>query len=133
VTSIRGPLMIAFDCPKCGEPMEVKNKMAGEKVRCVECDRLMRVPEEDDYDEDAPPRRRSKPKDDGLSPLEWALFTLLFLLIPCANVIVSSVLYYVWRADRPTRAFQINMLGFAIFGFHILIRVLLFATGIWKV
>jgi hypothetical protein len=117
--------MIEFDCPKCGEPMEVKNRMAGEKVRCVGCDRLVRVPDDDDDDERPVRRSRSRAQGDGLSTMEWIIYSIIFLLIPCANVLISSILYYVWRADRPTKASQINMLGFGIFGFHILLRILI--------
>jgi hypothetical protein len=113
--------MIEFDCPKCGEPMEIKNRMAGQKVRCVECDRLVRVPEEDDEDDFPPRRRRGIAKRDSLSGQEFLLFGLLFLFVPVVNVWVSSILYYVWRSERPTRAHQVNMLGFAIFGLHILL------------
>ena len=37
-------------------------------------------------------------------------FALIFLLLPVACVVVSSVLYYVWRSERPNKAKQINML-----------------------
>jgi hypothetical protein len=124
--------VIEFDCPKCGEPMEVKNKMAGENVRCVGCDRLVRVPE-DDEDDDLPPRRSPK-SDDGLSSQEWLLYGLGFLLFPAANVLVSSILYCVWRADRPKRATQINMLGWAVLAIHValfcLIMIVMIAAGI---
>ena len=124
--------MIEFDCPKCGETMEVKYKMAGQKVRCVSCDRLVRVPE-DDEDDDLPPRRSLK-SDDGLSSQEWLLYGLAFLLVPAANVLVSSILYHVWRKDHPKRARQINMLGWAVLAIHVslfcLIMILMIAAGI---
>jgi hypothetical protein len=53
------------------------------------------------------------------------MFTLLFLFIPCVNAIVSSILYYVWRAEQPRRANQINLLGFAVFGLNLLSLCLL--------
>lgn len=95
--------------------------------------------DDDDYD-DRPRRRRSRDDDDDdydrprrsrggrrrgsgaeLTTEEWLLYTLLFLCVPCANVIISSVLYYVWRADYPRKASQINMLGFAIFALNLVI------------
>ena len=100
--------------------MEVKNRMAGQEVRCIACNKLIEVPEDDD---DLPPLRAKR--DDGLSGLEFMLYALFFLFVPCVNVIVSSVLYYVWRSDRPRKASQINMLGFAVFGIHVLVRVLI--------
>src|SRR5437660_784082 len=70
--------------------MEVKSKMAGEKIRCVECDRLVRVPDDDDDDE--PPRRRKIAKDAGLSPAEWALFDdHLFVLMGQGSVVTFDV------------------------------------------
>jgi hypothetical protein len=99
--------------------MEVKNRMAGRKVRCVECDRLVRVPD-DDYDDELPRRR---PIDEGLSTQELLMYGLICLFIPGVNVLVTSVLYYAWAGSQPKRASQINMLGFAIFGLHLLIFV----------
>ena len=113
--------MIEFDCPRCGEPMEISDRQAGRQVRCVGCGERIAVPEPAGQ---LRPAGRTAAKDDGLSRTEFLLFGLLFFLIPCANVIVSSVLYYVWRAERPRRARQINGLGFAIFGCHVVIRVL---------
>ncbi len=112
--------MIEFDCPRCGEPMEIRDRMAGEQVRCVGCREWIEVPR----------RRRVRSAhliqdDDGLSGGEWALFSVLFVLIPVVNVVVSSVMYYVWRSTQPRRATQINLLGFLVFGFHILVAVLI--------
>ncbi len=94
--------------------------MAGEQVRCVGCREWIEVPR----------RRRVRSAhliqdDDGLSGGEWALFSVLFVLIPVVNVVVSSVMYYVWRSTQPRRATQINLLGFLVFGFHILVAVLI--------
>ena len=104
--------MIAFECPQCGEEMEVASRMRGQKVRCVECERTVTVPDD-------------RPDDPGLSPQEWWLFGFLFILIPAANVLVSSILYYVWRKKQPRRANQINTLGFIIFGCHVVIFIAL--------
>ncbi len=43
--------MIDFECPKCGEQMEIKTRMAGQQVRCVQCDKLVRVPASEVADE----------------------------------------------------------------------------------
>lgn len=37
-------VLIGFECPKCGERMEIKSRMAGRQVSCVECKTLVRVP-----------------------------------------------------------------------------------------
>ena len=37
--------MIAFQCSKCGEEMEIHRKMVGKKVRCVECGARAQVPD----------------------------------------------------------------------------------------
>lgn len=36
--------LIEFECEECGELMEIKTRMAGRKVRCIECDQVVRVP-----------------------------------------------------------------------------------------
>jgi hypothetical protein len=109
VPSARGPKMIVFECPECGEEMEVASRMGGHRVRCVECKRTVTVP--------------GGRSDAGLSTQEWWLFGILFAFIPAANVLVSSVLYYVWRKNHPRRANQINTLGFIVFGCHVLIGI----------
>jgi hypothetical protein len=72
------------------------------------------------WDRDERPRT-DRPRDQGLSSNEWLLFSLLFLVIPAANVMVSSVLYYLWRSSQPRRANQINAIGFIVFGVHALL------------
>jgi len=109
--------MIEFDCPECGEPLEISDRMAGKRVRCLGCAEDVEVP---DYSSSRPSRRRPRKRDIGLSGQEFLLYTLLFLFVPVANVFVSSILYYVWRGDQPRRANQINLLGFAVFGFQVL-------------
>jgi hypothetical protein len=114
--------MIKFRCPECDTPLEIGDRMAGREIRCVECDAPIEVP-----------GRRREPVDPGLSGGALAAFTALFLLIPCANVLVSSILYYVWRYSdppKPRSANQINLLGFAVFGFHVLLYVLLIVIGV---
>ncbi len=61
--------------------------------------------------------------DVPLSRNEYILFTLAFLFVPFVNVIVSSVLYYTWRAKQPTRANQINRLGFIVLGVQVAMQV----------
>jgi hypothetical protein len=113
--------MIVFRCPYCREEMEISSRKRGEMVRCVECGKRVRVPE------------HSAGDDPGLSRGEYWLFALLFLPIPAVNVVLSSILYYLWLNDRPRRARQINTLGFIVFGFHLVLGignlVLLIALG----
>jgi hypothetical protein len=103
--------MIVFRCPECREEMEIPVRMAGRFVSCVECGQRVRVPQEGG--------RRRPDDDEGLTGSERLGYTLLFLFVPCVNVIASSVLYYVWRPTRPRAAGQINLLGFLIFAFHV--------------
>jgi DNA-directed RNA polymerase subunit RPC12/RpoP len=119
--------MIEFECPECGEPLEISDRMAGKRVRCVGCDERIEVPERS---RERAPRRRRVLRDAGLSGQEFLLYTLLFVFIPVANVFVSSILYYVWRGSQPRRANQINLLGFAVFGFHILLYVSILFIGL---
>jgi hypothetical protein len=103
--------MIVFRCPYCHEEMEISSRKRGDRVRCVECGKWVQVPE------------HSAGDDPGLSSGEYWLFALLFLPIPAVNVLVSSILYYLWVNDRPRRARQINTLGFIIFGLHIVLGI----------
>ena len=105
--------MIPFTCPYCREPMEVSDKMEGRKVECVECGELVRVP-------------LAVAPDEGLTAQEGVLFGVMFAVLPVACVLVSSILYYVWKAEQPRRANQINGLGFIIFFVHIVLAVLYF-------
>ena len=117
--------MIKFICPQCNEKMEIDDEMVGRKVPCIRCDELIGVPEPT---REEPVAQRFKIQAKGLSTKEYLLYTLLFVFIPFANVIVSSVLYYVWRKDQPKRANQINTLGFIIFGCHVAIRFLIWVV-----
>ncbi|MCC6682855.1 MAG: hypothetical protein IT445_18310 [Phycisphaeraceae bacterium] len=57
----------------------------------------------------------------------YTRYTLLFLLVPYACVLISSTLYYVWRQEHPRKAQQINRLGLIVFGAQFL---LMFGYGI---
>src|SRR3954468_20159020 len=100
-----GHPMIEFDCPQCDEPMGISDRMAGRPVHCTGCQTLLDVPEKSQPRRDRRPRR---PEDPGLTSKEYWLYALLFFFIPGACVLVSSILYYVWKGDRPNRANQIN-------------------------
>src|SRR5262249_10538031 len=104
-----GAAVIVFHCPGCGEEMEIRDRMAGRRVRCTGCDDLVPVPD----------------TVTGLSVREFLLFGLLFLLVPAANVWVSSILYYVLKRDQPRRANQVNQLGLAVFAVPLLAAVLI--------
>ncbi len=69
----------------------------------------------------APRRVVQTPTDcDSLSLSEFIVYGLAFLFLPILCVLVSSVLYYVWRSSYPWKAQQINLLGFGVFFLHIL-------------
>ncbi len=113
--------IIVFRCPECDEEMEIHPRRSGEYVQCVECGEDVQVPRQ---------RRDVRKDDPGLSTSEYLLFGLLFLCVPIANVVVSSILYYLWKATQPRRANQINTLGFLVFGFHVILMVLVIALGV---
>ena len=100
-------------CPACGTSNDENS------FRCVQCAVVLPRPEMS-----GDPQAASS-IDRPLSRNEWIGYTLGFLFIPCVNVIVSSVLYYSWRAKQPTRANQINRLGWMVFGGQIVLQVVL--------
>ncbi|PQO35243.1 hypothetical protein C5Y96_09380 [Blastopirellula marina] len=57
---------------------------------------------------------------DSLSLSEFIAYGLAFLFLPILCVLVSSLLYYVWKSSSPWKAQQINLLGFGVFFLHIL-------------
>ncbi len=57
---------------------------------------------------------------DRLSLSEFIVYGLAFLFLPILCVLVSSVLYYVWKSSYPWKAQQINLLGVGVFFLHIL-------------
>jgi competence ComEA-like helix-hairpin-helix protein len=50
----------------------------------------------------------------GLSIGARFCFAIIFFLIPVACIFISSILYFVWRDDKPKKARQINSLGWMI-------------------
>jgi hypothetical protein len=112
--------MITIRCPGCRRPLKAAEEMIGETISCSDCGELVTVPR---Y-----PIQRPEPRQDGLTTGEFWMFSILFLLIPIVNVIVSSVLYYSWKNSQPRRANQINAMGFIIFGFHVFLRILIYVT-----
>ncbi len=60
---------ISMGC-QCGRKFKVKDEAGGKKVRCPDCQKVLVVPEpdefpddvEDDWEEELPPRRASRPK-----------------------------------------------------------------------
>jgi len=66
--------------------------------------------------------------NEGLSTNGYIVYTLVFLFIPCACVLISSGLYYYYRASKPKMANQINTLGFVVFAVQILLAVILSAA-----
>jgi hypothetical protein len=57
---------------------------------------------------------------DVFSHNQCMLILLGFLMMPCACVLVSSILYYNWKYKKPEKAKQVNRLGFIAFGVQIL-------------
>jgi hypothetical protein len=74
-------------------------------------------------EEEAPePRRRRRrrrsagSRDYGLSGGEFALYGLLFFVVPLINAIVGMAMFFTWRESYPRKAGQIMGLGWGIFG-----------------
>lgn len=53
-------MSITIECPDCEQSLKFKDKYAGKKVRCPECEGVVRIPEleDDEESEDEPPKRR---------------------------------------------------------------------------
>jgi predicted RNA-binding Zn-ribbon protein involved in translation (DUF1610 family) len=103
-------------CPDCGEMIIVG------AAKCRFCGAI--------FD----PRLKSElaasgSSTDGLSTNQYILYTLLFLFIPCACVLIGSGLYYYWRAKRPKMAKQINTLGWIVVGVQLLLSGILQVIG----
>jgi len=47
VNKHEGPIMIAFSCPSCGKKLQVKEELAGKRVRCPGCANVAAVPAAD--------------------------------------------------------------------------------------
>jgi hypothetical protein len=120
--------MIVFKCPECGERMEIGNQMAGQEIECVACKETVRVPQTSDFLPAKAKTKRAKSlratrrtpslfggDDDALSDQEWWMYGALFLFVPGAGAWISSILYYMWRERLPSKAAQINQLGWLIF------------------
>lgn len=114
-----------FDCPNCGEEMEVSDKKAGSFVNCVTCGELVEVRERHPSGK----KRKRKPKQgrivDKLSGTEYMIFGVLFALFPCANVMATGVLYIFWNETHPNKAYQLNQLCWIIFASQIFLTACL--------
>jgi hypothetical protein len=61
-------------------------------------------------------RRWAGPTDYGLSGGEFALYGLLFFVVPVLNFVVGLAMYFTWRESYPRKARQINGLSWGVFG-----------------
>lgn len=52
---------------------------------------------------------------DQLSGVEVALFALLFISIPLANIVVGHFAYHLWKASNPGKAKAVNALSIMCF------------------
>jgi DNA-directed RNA polymerase subunit RPC12/RpoP len=111
--------MIEFDCPECGALNEASDRKAGRRVRCRKCDERIDVPD------NRPKKRRRDPPPaprlrDELTIQEYVIYGLMFLVSPGINVAVSTFFYFNWKETLPTKAYQINQLGWVVFGMQFL-------------
>ena len=107
--------MIVFDCPECGEEMEVSDRKAGHHVHCVNCGAFIEVRERAPSTKKRKRKRKEKRRPDYLEGWEYAMYGTIFALSPCINAIISMVLHAFWNEQYPMRAYQINQLSWIIF------------------
>jgi DNA-directed RNA polymerase subunit RPC12/RpoP len=112
--------MITFKCPECGEKMEVSDRKAGMEIECLECGEMVEVPGKVRKRKSGSGSMNSFVGKNRLTLQEYLLYGAVFVAVPMANVLISSLLYYMWREKEPTKAFQINQLGFVILGLQVL-------------
>jgi len=59
-------MAISFSCPACDRSVKVKDELAGRKIKCPECGKVIAVPEADELEleeaAEAPPPRNKKKK-----------------------------------------------------------------------
>lgn len=116
--------MALITCAECG------GKVSDHAKACPHCGCVVvipanaQAPSQPGHLQTRPRDLPAPPDNDGLSTKQYVLFTAAFLIIPFACVLVSSALYYAWRANTPKKAKQINRLGFIVLGINILVVVL---------
>ena len=52
--------MIAHSCPKCDKQLRLRDDLAGKKIKCPDCGKVLTIPEPDE--DEAPPRKSPPPK-----------------------------------------------------------------------
>lgn len=86
---------IALDCRSCGRELKLKDELAGKKVKCPECEKVLTVPGPDDEEvdeleevDDSPVRKKKrKPK-----PRQRSVGFKVFLGVA---MIIGAVVWFV--------------------------------------
>lgn len=102
--------MIAFDCPHCGEGMEIGEKMIGKKVPCVECGKDIVVPKKS-----AP----VKPDLDRKDLIEIALRQKMILF--CVLVYIGAIVSHFTVPKE-----YVEYIRYGVLAFGVLAAVLVF-------
>lgn len=97
---------ISVGC-KCGRKFRVKDEAAGKKVRCPDCQKILLVPDPedfesedvDDWEEELPPRRASPPRSKGKKSSSKAKssnvgMTILKVVVGVSAFLVSGYFTY---------------------------------------
>lgn len=110
---------ISMGC-KCGRKFRVKDEAAGKKVRCPDCQKILLVPDPedfesedvDDWEEELPPRRASPSRSKGKKSNSKAKsgnlgMTILKVVVGVSSFLVSAyVTYHLVRGKKDVQPAQ---------------------------
>ena len=137
-------MSLSIKCLKCNETFPASDEMFGKEMNCPNCNEKILVPEKTKTckfcgEEILTAAIKCKhcgeftrkitnqiPTQSSQNELEWFWYLLIWggLIIPYAGsliiVVVSSVMYYIWKKEFPNKANKINKLGWMAFGVGIL-------------
>lgn len=88
--------MIELQCPGCEHDFSVKNSLMGRSVRCPECDRKVRVPDDDDEPPEPAPRKNKRQKP-APSAKPWIILGVIAGLVVLGLVVLLLVSPFVLR------------------------------------
>ena len=137
-------MSLIIRCLKCKETFPAEEEMLGKEMNCPLCNEKIHIPDKTkscefcgeeilriaqkckhcgEFTENI---TNKNPIQSSKEELEWFWYLLIWggLIIPCAGpgiiVVVSSIMYYIWKKEYPNKANKINKLGWIVFGVGIL-------------
>ncbi len=125
--------MIDFLCPECDEEMEVSDRMAGKKVRCVACDAKIVVPDGPSRPEGRPQRRRGRSRPPSLPTSELrqvALYQKAILFCILAYILAIPTQFLLPPGLRPFLLIFVLAVAIAGMVFVFLLALKLYNVGI---